>query len=579
MALPGGEPRAGDGRPISSFHAELATILRPSLPPTAVSLFARPQHGGGHLEWYTDLPGHAVLASKLPSAERARLERLLAERLGAMRDMADRLAGSGRSGAAEMVRLAARPLAVDDLYAVGGQPVLVNWHVARAATLPVPPGPAPAPASPQGGITFGTTPAASVPPGTTVAGSASTAGSVAGGARTLGWWLARLLPALVLLLLLAVLLRGCAPLGLAPVIRLPGLGLPSPGPEDLDAEIRRLEEALQGRLASCPAPATPPQDAPAPAMSPIPGGTPAPAVPAPDAAGTTPAPPSAAAGPSATPQSPAQAAPTPPASPPSPAPSPTPQPSSPPQARSGGTAPGKSASLAKPPSPPPCPPPRPAWEAPEVVVVLDGSGSMAIPAQFPKDQARELLARAMTGDAAAQAALAGMRGAAARDSRLGLVQDALARTVPTLPPEVSAGFVVFGDCVGADNYRFFSKEERPRLLELLRTVKPRDGTPLARGLQRAGAMVDGRDVPAVIVVVSDGLDSCGGDPCATARRLKAEKPKLTINYVDASGTGEARCIADATGGKVMDALGTTDLDALFRQAYEQPVVPLHCQGG
>ena len=56
-----------------------------------------------------------------------------------------------------------------------------------------------------------------------------------------------------------------------------------------------------------------------------------------------------------------------------------------------------------------------------------------------------------------------------------------------------------------------------------------------------------------MVVVSDGGDTCGGDPCAAARAAKAVKPDLTINVIDLSGGtdgGVLRCVADAGGGKV-----------------------------
>src|SRR3546814_5112498 len=78
------------------------------------------------------------------------------------------------------------------------------------------------------------------------------------------------------------------------------------------------------------------------------------------------------------------------------------------------------------------------------------------------------------------------------------------------------------------------------------------GTALARSIERAGNVVS-NDVESVIVVVSDGEETCHGDPCAAARALKAAKPNAIINVIDISGDGKGRQdiqgVAQATGNQ------------------------------
>jgi hypothetical protein len=75
------------------------------------------------------------------------------------------------------------------------------------------------------------------------------------------------------------------------------------------------------------------------------------------------------------------------------------------------------------------------------------------------------------------------------------------------------------------------------------------GTPLANGLEAAAHLEDvsGRTV---ITLISDGGESCGGDPCAVARTIKQSRPRLLANVIDISGQGGAACVAEATGGRV-----------------------------
>lgn len=55
-----------------------------------------------------------------------------------------------------------------------------------------------------------------------------------------------------------------------------------------------------------------------------------------------------------------------------------------------------------------------------------------------------------------------------------------------------------------------------------------------------------------VVLVSDGLSNCGGDPCEVANQVRENGVEVTVNAVgfriSDEGAEELRCIADATGG-------------------------------
>ncbi len=67
----------------------------------------------------------------------------------------------------------------------------------------------------------------------------------------------------------------------------------------------------------------------------------------------------------------------------------------------------------------------------------------------------------------------------------------------------------------------FADNNAPRIKQRLRTITPRGTTPIAMSLERAQ-----HDFPPcdncrnIIVLITDGIEECGGDPCAVSRELQ-----------------------------------------------------------
>ena len=102
------------------------------------------------------------------------------------------------------------------------------------------------------------------------------------------------------------------------------------------------------------------------------------------------------------------------------------------------------------------------------------------------------------------------------------------------------------------------------------------GTPLSRAVEAAANAMDYRSKPAVLVVVSDGDETCGRDPCELAERLKASALDLTIHVIGfGPGNGKtagARCLADSNGGRQVTARNAQELTTALRQTLVCPQV-------
>ncbi|SHJ13667.1 Ca-activated chloride channel family protein [Tessaracoccus bendigoensis DSM 12906] len=105
-------------------------------------------------------------------------------------------------------------------------------------------------------------------------------------------------------------------------------------------------------------------------------------------------------------------------------------------------------------------------------------------------------------------------------------------------------------------------------------------TSALKAIDQAPAGDDGEQAPAMIVLLSDGTNTEGGDPAEAAREAKdREIPIFTVafgtdnGYVDVDGRREnvapdpeaLAALADATGGRAVDADGAASLGDAYRE--------------
>jgi len=108
------------------------------------------------------------------------------------------------------------------------------------------------------------------------------------------------------------------------------------------------------------------------------------------------------------------------------------------------------------------------------------------------------------------------------------------------------------------------------------SVYPAGDTPIALSIQEAGQILGNNSQKTTIILISDGEETCGGDPCATARRLK-QKPNVdlkiyTVGYsVDSNTRQQLQCIAQAGAGKYFDAYDSFSLGTAVHNIVTEEV--------
>ena len=222
----------------------------------------------------------------------------------------------------------------------------------------------------------------------------------------------------------------------------------------------------------------------------------------------------------------------------------------------------------------------------EVAIVLDGSGSMQYSVDIPELLERQYL------DASNAASNAGSGGdfigilnrmelqerANALDrqlreypgsSRMEIAREVLDQAVRQTPSNIKFDLTYFNSCTSITAISFGS--DRDGLRRAISRVSPNSGTPLAQSMRISANNLEGggtEDDPVNMVIVTDGDDSCGGDPCAAARELKMLKPGLIINVVDMSQSNVLSCVSNATGGTYRRSRGGGDSGELVTAVQE-----------
>lgn len=153
-----------------------------------------------------------------------------------------------------------------------------------------------------------------------------------------------------------------------------------------------------------------------------------------------------------------------------------------------------------------------------------------------------------------------------------ILQDA----IDWFPDDLTLALRVYGhrsprdmrDCSDSELLVPFGKANQQRVREAMSELRPRGQTPLAFSLSQLADDFGDFQGERAVVLVTDGIESCGGDPVAAARALREREIAVHVigfglgNAVD-EDTASLAAIAQASGGRFFTASSAEELrDAL-----------------
>ena len=175
-------------------------------------------------------------------------------------------------------------------------------------------------------------------------------------------------------------------------------------------------------------------------------------------------------------------------------------------------------------------------------------------------------------------------------TKMASAREAAANFLADVPEDVQVGLIAFGhrgdndaagkdaSCAGVEIVYPLAEPNRDGIARALEGVEPVGWTPLASAIERAAGQMKNSDRAGeqVVWVVSDGKETCGGDPVAAARDANSGPLKLTINIVGFDLSGEDRAqlkeVASAGGGEFLELSGGSSGDVV--SAFEKSMAKM-----
>jgi Ca-activated chloride channel family protein len=170
--------------------------------------------------------------------------------------------------------------------------------------------------------------------------------------------------------------------------------------------------------------------------------------------------------------------------------------------------------------------------------------------------------------------------------RIDEVRWALSQVLPSATRLRRVGLVSYGP--GPYNQCNVSLDLKPMpnaakpIMRAVNRLVPAGKTPLTSGIEQAAEALDFRNKPGVIVVVTDGEETCGRSPCDLAKLLHREAYQLTVHviafrYSGFSWTGgnsvmDLMCIADVNNGLYIKADDEEELADALEKTLDCPMV-------
>ncbi|HWB47442.1 MAG TPA: VWA domain-containing protein [Hyphomicrobiaceae bacterium] len=186
-----------------------------------------------------------------------------------------------------------------------------------------------------------------------------------------------------------------------------------------------------------------------------------------------------------------------------------------------------------------------AADAPSVMIVFDGSGSMWGPME-------------------------GMR-----QPKYALVRDLLQQSLAKVNPAARVGIASFGrrrggDCNDAEVMLTPEPLNVERVMSQLSQLSPRGRGPLTLALREAQKAFSAESGPRSIVLIHDDADNCQQDVCAAAAEL--QQAQITVQVVGLAlkpgDIAAMACLPKTTGGQLLNATSADQVGARIEEALQ-----------
>ena len=162
-------------------------------------------------------------------------------------------------------------------------------------------------------------------------------------------------------------------------------------------------------------------------------------------------------------------------------------------------------------------------------------------------------------------------------SKISIAKEVMTELISDWNADVPVGLMIYGhrrkdDCKDIELVAKPGKVDRKKLINKVQSIKPKGKTPITQSLIKAALAVNASKGNSSVVLVSDGLETCSTNPCASAFSFNLLNPGFDVHVIGFDVNEEEskalRCIADRSGGKFFRANNAKELQNALKKTVK-----------
>ncbi|MBW2565026.1 MAG: VWA domain-containing protein, partial [Deltaproteobacteria bacterium] len=130
-----------------------------------------------------------------------------------------------------------------------------------------------------------------------------------------------------------------------------------------------------------------------------------------------------------------------------------------------------------------------------------------------------------------------------------------------------------GDCNDIETLIPIGPKNAAAIIKKINKINPKGKTPLSRATRRAAKTLNYTKKRAIVLLISDGIETCDADPCKTGAELAMNGFDFTTHVISFDVKKEdqigLKCLAENTGGLFLTAANARELRSALSKTVEK----------
>ncbi len=163
-------------------------------------------------------------------------------------------------------------------------------------------------------------------------------------------------------------------------------------------------------------------------------------------------------------------------------------------------------------------------------------------------------------------------------AKIAIAKEVLTDLINDLPDHSYAGLVAYGhrskgDCHDVEELVPLQPIDKKRLIAEIKAISPKGKTPITLSIRKTAEKLKTVEEETTIILVSDGKETCEGDPCKLVKELKAAGIRFTMYVIGFDVNEEEKtqleCIAKAGDGQYFTVKTAHEFRVAAKEAVKE----------